>query len=598
MNNLSQTIVENRMEMERKLAKRYQMTAALFAELFQIPLNTAKKDIERANIQFEGTEACTVNALKYVFYKMVQQMEDVGFSKEDALAKFGFWTDSFYFGENTVPIDIFTEEMNERIAKGIQMVEYGFTNEMVVKNLGLDMKERETVRIVTKGIDIVFGKGAQEEFADDRLAKGDDIDDIVAVNGASRTRLIQGPDKYERTKQSAKKHKEKVAAQKEPSTRTSQEQVAEIVERYRRGDGTQTELAEEYGIKSYGTVLAHIRKQKIKQALNHELQEGTVPPVRQRNLQREETARLQEKRDKIVTTFLQYHGQMIQSRAIAATSKALKVHINTVYDALRKEGLIPTTFEGDTKKERIKKSSERYEEGYQMGNLAFFGMGPNAGHCSDPNYVTVNRYQRELGYELDQEERARDHAKKHQGNMEGYWDEKHFTKKGEPSVEKENRVTEPPMDRNEVLKNTIVEINTLADLDFPKTEKKQLVGKVIHKLFCCVEKDSEIKPFFDYLVFALFKTTPEAFYDTCISGEYPDTIRGEMKRIASKAPKDVKEAYRKDIRNIFFHQVYPEVLQAKDLLLPVTPSTLIHTEEKKEETSKTEEKEQEGEERV
>ncbi len=424
--NLSREIIKNRVRIEKTLASKYKVSVGVFAELFQVPGHVIEKEVERYKIKFTGKEPYNVNAAKFEFYKMVEKMENVGFSKEDSLAMFGLWTEAKYFGENIEELNFYTPEMDERIAKAIQMIEYGYTKDTVKKAMSHDgtwtMIERDTVRSATKNIDVVFGAGKQLEFADDRLQKGDAIEDIIQVNGVSKTYLKMGSKQYERMRELQKKNREERKATKEPKF-VPEEIKRQAVEEYRRGYGTQKELGEKYGV-AWETILAWNRQFKTEKVVNRTIGEDIVPTTRQQNMPKDKKLIMEAKRDAVVTTYLRLSSQMIKSKAIAKTSEILKCNINTVYDALRREGLIEKVFEGKRGEEHIKKSSEAYKETYSKGNLAFFGYGPNAGHHSDDDYHVRIRNQRELGYELKQEEKARICAKENEGDMTEYWAEK------------------------------------------------------------------------------------------------------------------------------------------------------------------------------
>ncbi len=437
--NLSQKIVKNRINLEKKIASKYDINEYDLMELFQIPSKVVKQDIKEGEITFTGTKEFDVNKEKHRLYEMADKKANL--SKEDALAHVGMWIEPEYFGEKTRNYKGLYKEESIQLGKAVQLARYGFTLDEIKKSLNLGKIDRIFVQneVKDKGFkNVVFGKGSQNEFADRRKESGDSIEDINRVNGAVKKRLEIGEHSYNKIKEKSKEYQSKYK-NNYPDTSNKRKRIypeeiqKEAYERWTSGECTQKELAEEYNVDrvTIGNWCSKFKDIDIKTG---EIDvKKDIPTKRRRNVKREKREAREERNEKILTLYSEYKKDMTHSEAISKISKELGLSggyggYSTVLGVLRENGLSPTKFENSRGKKDIPKASENYKDAYALKYRSFFGYGPNAGKTKDrtmSEYQTeVLNNQTELGYELKNNPEAKEYAKKHKGDMSKYFDKK------------------------------------------------------------------------------------------------------------------------------------------------------------------------------
>ena len=437
---LSQDILENRKKLEKKIASKYDVSALDFAELFQVPLRVIEK--ETKDISFTGEKPYDLNKHKHALYDMAKKREKDGMGGEEALASIGMWTEPEYFGEKTKKIKGFTEDMSDRINKGIQMGKYGFTDGYITKDLGLTRTEKEFVKNGIGTPNHEFAKGVQRVFAEKRKDAGDNIEDIAAVNGVNKSALGKGFDAYAIYCQRAKS---KVEAKAGESKKVPESTKQDVYRRWKSGECTQQELADEFKVTRI-TIMNWIRTEKVK---NIEDLNQNVPTLRQRNSKKEIRERVESRRNEIGNYFKHYYSRsnLPQCEIVNRISAKFGHNSSIVLNDLRSLGLIATKFETERGKESIELSSRFYQDAYKQMNMVHFGYGPNEGKTKSYGLGEYRDSQKQLEYELNNVPKARAHANKHKGNMVKYWADKEkdeiiFGKKDVPEKEAEVEKTD------------------------------------------------------------------------------------------------------------------------------------------------------------
>ncbi len=419
---LSQTIVSNRIKQEKGFANTYDVSVTDLAEFFQVPSKVIEKDIAENDIKFTGKKHFDVNKEKHSFYNVVTMFEKEGLSKEEALASIGMWTEPEYFGEKTINYKGFTKNESSRIGKGVQMAKYGYTKEEIQKTQNLNKVEMEFVKReagdqIGKNVD--FAKGESFKFATGRKEAGDKLKDIGRVSGINQSRLKLGDKAY-------KKHYEKYSKKSDKDISKTEEYAKLMKETYLRWKNkecTQQELADELGVArvTIGN-WCRMGKANDRERLNE------MPSLRQKNITRAAKQRKDEFAAQVINSYNYKIKDTIHSKAVYAIAKELDSTYQKVLGVLREHGLVATKFENYRGKKDIPTSSEFYKDAYKLKNKSHFGYGPNAGKSIvfGMSYVST---QKELGFELDNQPKARVHADKHKGDMTKYWSQKEADKK-------------------------------------------------------------------------------------------------------------------------------------------------------------------------
>ncbi len=424
---LSQEIVKNRMKIEKVLASKYDVNVIVFAELFQVPVRVIEKEVE--GISFTGTKPYNINKDKHALYNLAAKQEEKGLSREEALASVGLWTEPEYFGEKNRNYKGFTKDESARIGKGVQMAKYGYTQTEIVNSQGLNRVEMEFVKKESKGNmgkAVDFAKGDQIHFAEERKELGDRISDITRVNGASKKMLEKGVkylEKMDKYRKEAKNTEQKPEAHEELKQKT--------YERWRDHECTQQELAEELGV-TRTTIVNWCREGKA----NDEKRLSEMPTLRQKNRTRAAQEAKEALGPQIIASYKNKIKEMIHSKAVSETAKEFGINYGRVLGVLREYGMVATKFENYRGEKDIPMSSQFYKDAYKRKNKSQFGYGPNAGK-SIVFGMSYQSTQKELGFELNHQSKARQHADKHKGDMTGYWSQKKEEKQMKNILENE-----------------------------------------------------------------------------------------------------------------------------------------------------------------
>lgn len=382
--------------------------------------------------------------MKRSYYDAIETEQSKGTSREEALAKYGMWTEAIYFSNYTNGKDYgLGEESNEKIWYALALKSAGFTMNEIKQITDINRVEANFVNNNEGDVKRNIREEAQVH-AENLYKKGEDAKDIKAVAGASMEKIKKGVDYHKQHKENRTiddpYYQKKYWRKTHPNAKS---QISEAVkqsayERWKSGECTQQELAIEFNV-TRTTVVNWVREYKVKDIEN--LKENT-PTTRRRNVGEKQRNSNKEQTEKVLEAFKIVTGGLTpvekeNSREVVS-SIAKQVYGEEKYlnkytfvlTTLRKEGLVPTMYENNRSFQ--KEGTELLKQAYNKDVKAFFGYGPNAGTSGyDANKGLTNKdyaknlnKQRETGYELNNHSRARQIANATKGDLMPYWDEK------------------------------------------------------------------------------------------------------------------------------------------------------------------------------
>lgn len=262
---IPKTIVKNRREEINKYAPKYNLTPAILAEFFQVPIKVIERDLVEGEITLseDGLKKFDINSKKTKILNSVNKACKNGRIEQSVLAEKGFWTKPirFDYEHRDMFLNIETrkktetsEEKRTRMRKSYAMMLLGFTVADVRIICRTERAEIEMIKNMIQRVtpDISFQKWALDQYGN-RKSGNVDAKDIAVTVGVSAEKLRKG-DKY--YYDALKKQGKKPATLKEP--KCSKEKRNELKEKiyhiWKSENITQKELAEEYLKESKGTL--------------------------------------------------------------------------------------------------------------------------------------------------------------------------------------------------------------------------------------------------------------------------------------------------------------------------------------------------------
>ena len=273
---IPKTIVKNRREEINKYAPKYNLTPAILAEFFQVPIKVIEKDLVEGDITLskDGLEEFDITARKAKILSSVNKACQNGRAEQSVLAEKGFWTKPIYFEREHRDkfLNIETRKKNEtseekrtRMRESYAMMLLGFTVADVRIICKTERAEIEMIKNMIQRVtpDISSQKWALEQYGNKNRGNVD-AKDIAATVGVSAEKLRKGEKYYYDV---LKKQGKKPSGLKEPkrSNAKRDELKSEVYLKWKSGDMTQEELAKEYGVKDRVTIGNWIREMKARE---------------------------------------------------------------------------------------------------------------------------------------------------------------------------------------------------------------------------------------------------------------------------------------------------------------------------------------------
>ena len=205
---IPQLVVEKRQAKINKYASKYNLTPAILAEFFQVPIKVIEKDLKvvETPIASVGLDEFDINTRKTKILNSVNKACLNGRTEQGALAEKGFWTKPIRFDYEhrdkfldieTRKKDETSEEKRTRMRKTYAMMFLGFTVADVRIICKTERAEIEMIKNMIQRVtpDVSFQKWALEQYGNKKRGSVH-AKDIAAAVGVSAQKLIKGEKYY------------------------------------------------------------------------------------------------------------------------------------------------------------------------------------------------------------------------------------------------------------------------------------------------------------------------------------------------------------------------------------------------------------------
>lgn len=273
---IPKTVVKKRRAKIKKYASQYNLTPAILAEFFQVPIKVIERDLVEGEITLseDGLKKFDINSKKTKILNSVNKAYKNGRIEQSVLAEKGFWTKPirFDYEHRDMFLNIETrkktetsEEKRTRMRKSYAMMLLGFTVADVRIICKTERAEMEMIKNMIQRVtpDISFQKWALDQYGNKKRGNVD-AKDIAATVGVSAQKLLKG-DKYYYDVLKKQGKKPSGLEETKRSNAKHDELKVEAYLKWKSGDMTQEELAKEYGVKDRVTIGNWIREMKAKE---------------------------------------------------------------------------------------------------------------------------------------------------------------------------------------------------------------------------------------------------------------------------------------------------------------------------------------------